>query len=124
MSTTNDNKRQQLISKLSEMFQMDQADLDFGIYRIMNAKRDEISQFLEQDLLPTLPTLRTALQESQPAGLADKQRELADAIANAKKRKIDDRLWCRPALGFQSFPEFLSVFGLKSLQVHHCVLYK
>jgi len=33
MSTTNDNKRQQLISKLREMFQMDQADLDFGIYR-------------------------------------------------------------------------------------------
>ena len=26
MSTTNDNKRQQLISKLREMFQMDQAD--------------------------------------------------------------------------------------------------
>ena len=70
MSTTNDNKRLQLISKLREMFQMDQADLDFGIYRIMNAKRDEINQFLEQDLLPTL---RTALQEFQPAGVADKQ---------------------------------------------------
>jgi adenine-specific DNA-methyltransferase len=68
------------------MFQMDQADLDFGIYRIMNAKRDEISQFLEQDLLPTL---RTTLQEFQPTGLADKQKELADAIANAKKLKID-----------------------------------
>jgi|GEM_PF-1940221 len=33
MSTTNDNKRQQLVSKLREMFQMDQADLDFDIYR-------------------------------------------------------------------------------------------
>lgn len=86
MSTTNDNKRQQLISKLREMFQMDQADLDFGIYRIMNAKRNEISQFLEQDLLPTL---RTTLQEFQPAGLADKQKELADAVSNAKKLKID-----------------------------------
>ena len=31
MSTTNDNKCQQLISKLRERFQMDQADLDFGI---------------------------------------------------------------------------------------------
>jgi len=90
MSTTNDNKRQQLISKLREMFQMDQADLDFGIYRIMNAKRDDISQFLEQDLLPTL---RTRLQEFQPDGLADIQRELADAIANAKKLKIDPESW-------------------------------
>ena len=66
MSTPNDNKRQQLISKLKEMFQMDQADLDFGIYQFMNAKRDEISQFLEQDLLPTL---RTTRQEFQPAGV-------------------------------------------------------
>ncbi len=37
---------------LREMFQMDQADLDFGIYRIMNAKRDEIERFLDKDLLP------------------------------------------------------------------------
>lgn len=86
MGIMNDKKRQQLISKLREMFQMDQAELDFGIYRIMNAKRDEISQFLEQDLLPTL---RTTLQEFQPGGMADKQKELADTIANAKKLKID-----------------------------------
>ncbi|MBF0541331.1 MAG: site-specific DNA-methyltransferase [Nitrospirae bacterium] len=37
---------------LIEMFQLDQADLDFGIYRIMNQKRDEIKNFMEKDLLP------------------------------------------------------------------------
>ena len=37
---------------LEEMFQLDQADLDFGIYRIMNYKRKEIEKFLAQDLLP------------------------------------------------------------------------
>jgi len=37
---------------LREMFQMDQADLDFGIYRIMNAKREEIEKFLDKELLP------------------------------------------------------------------------
>lgn len=85
MSTPN-TKRDQLIAKLKEMFQMDQADLDFGIYRIMNAKRDEVERFLDKDLLPTL---RTTLEEFQPAGLADKQKELVDAIANARKLKID-----------------------------------
>lgn len=45
MNTPN-TKRDQLIAKLKEMFQMDQADLDFGIYRIMNAKRDEVERFL------------------------------------------------------------------------------
>lgn len=83
---SNDNKRQQLIEKLKEMFQMDQADLDFGIYRIMNAKRDEISRFLEQDLLPTL---RTTLEEFQPAGLADKQQGLEEAIKAAKLAGFD-----------------------------------
>jgi adenine-specific DNA-methyltransferase len=37
---------------LEELFQLDQADLDFGIYRIMNTKRKEIVQFLDKDLLP------------------------------------------------------------------------
>jgi adenine-specific DNA-methyltransferase len=37
---------------LAELFMFDQADLDFGIYRIMNAKRDEITHFLDNDLLP------------------------------------------------------------------------
>ncbi|MDN3510785.1 MAG: hypothetical protein NG784_05705 [Candidatus Jettenia sp.] len=37
---------------LQQMFQMDQADLDFGIYRIMNQKRVEIERFLDKELLP------------------------------------------------------------------------
>ena len=37
---------------LQELFQLDQADLDFGIYRIMNQKRDEVVRFLDKDLLP------------------------------------------------------------------------
>lgn len=35
---------------LTEVFQLDQADLDFGIYRIMNQKRDAINDFLEKSL--------------------------------------------------------------------------
>jgi adenine-specific DNA-methyltransferase len=80
MSTPN-TKREQLIAKLKEMFQMDQADLDFGIYRIMNAKRDEVERFLDKDLLPTL---RTTLEEFQPAGLAEKRQALDEAIKSAK----------------------------------------
>ncbi len=46
------NQYEKLKDILREMFQMDQADLDFGIYRVMNAKRDEIETFLNKDLLP------------------------------------------------------------------------
>lgn len=74
-------KLDQLKNKLREMFQMDQADLDFGIYRIMNAKRDEVERFLEFDLLPTV---RATLEKFQPTGFADKQKELEDAIKAAE----------------------------------------
>jgi hypothetical protein len=37
-------------SLLRELFQFDCADLDFGIYRIMNHKRGVIERFITQDL--------------------------------------------------------------------------
>ena len=37
---------------LTDMFQLDQAELDFGIYRIMNQKRQEIGNFLNIRLVP------------------------------------------------------------------------
>ena len=41
------DKFQQL---LRELFQFDSSDLDFGIYRIMNYKRDVIEKFIREDL--------------------------------------------------------------------------
>jgi adenine-specific DNA-methyltransferase len=40
------------IAKLQEIFMMDHAELDFGIYRIMNQKRHDIDVFLKTKLLP------------------------------------------------------------------------
>ncbi len=62
-----------LRSLLDKLFQFDQADLDFGIYRIMNQKREEIVRFLDQDLLPqvrtTLADYRASEQETLQAEL-------------------------------------------------------
>jgi adenine-specific DNA-methyltransferase len=43
--------RSRLMEKLKELFQLDQPDLDFGFYRIMHMKAEEISTFLNEDLL-------------------------------------------------------------------------
>jgi len=43
---------QKLIKTLRTVFEMDKADLDFGIYRILNQKREEITRFLDKELLP------------------------------------------------------------------------
>lgn len=55
------NYYDKFVAKLQEIFMMDHAELDFGIYRIMNQKRDEINRFLQVDLLPQV---KTALQGS------------------------------------------------------------
>jgi len=49
--TTRDGNREQLQELLRDLFQFDAADLDFGVYRILNQRRDRIEQFIEDDLL-------------------------------------------------------------------------
>jgi len=73
-----------LRSKLTEMFPLDQADLDFGIYRVMNLRRDEIVRFLDQDLLPQV---RALLGESASAGRATKGAELKISRISAATTK-------------------------------------
>jgi len=41
---------EKLKSLLKELFQLDQSELDFGIYRIMNQKHDNIIQYLDKDI--------------------------------------------------------------------------
>ena len=41
---------------LAELFQFDAADLDFGIYGIMNHKRYEIQRFITEDLPAARPS--------------------------------------------------------------------
>jgi len=51
---------EKLKSLLAELFQLDHAELDFGIYRIMNARRDEIERFLKDELLPQVREVLSA----------------------------------------------------------------
>ena len=40
----------ELVAKLKEIFQTDRADLDFGIYRILNSRSAEINHYLSREL--------------------------------------------------------------------------
>jgi hypothetical protein len=66
---------------LAELFMLDQADLDFGIYRVMNAKRAEVTRFLDNDLLPQV---RTELEKISTGDRAGIETELTKAIAAAR----------------------------------------
>jgi len=76
-SETNLEKLQRL---LRDMFQFDCADLDFGIYRIMNYKRDVIEKFITHDLPEAISEelSRGALADQSQA--ARELKETADQI--------------------------------------------
>lgn len=86
MSSTQQEKAKQRRTKfaalLRDMFQLDQPELDFGLYRIMHAKKDDINRFIDEDL-PKLAQdafkdfvgqdksqLEQAIQEARQAAIA------------------------------------------------------
>ena len=71
--------------KLQEIFMMDHAELDFGIYRIMNHKRKQINDFLDNQLLPQVEkTLQEYVKTDDSL-----QQELNKAIEGCKNLGID-----------------------------------
>lgn len=65
---------------LRALFQFDNADLDFGIYRILSFKRDAVEAFIEKDLPQSIAAaLRTGALVEQTS-LAQQLRELADQV--------------------------------------------
>ena len=67
---------------LRELFQFDCADLDFGIYRIMNYKRDIIERFIAQDL-------PQAMSKELERGALAKQARAAGELEAAKKKVLE-----------------------------------
>ena len=70
-------KYEKLKTLLKELFQLDQPDLDFGLYRIMHAKSAEVTQFLDKDLLPQV---KQAFGLYKTADKAELEKELAKVI--------------------------------------------
>jgi adenine-specific DNA-methyltransferase len=65
------------------MFRFDHADLDFGIYRIMNQKRDELERFLEEDLLPQVKEAFSSYEGSDRERLLKEVLELENTLRDA-----------------------------------------
>ena len=75
--------QKKLLKILNAMFQLDQSDLDFGIYRIMNAKSKEISEFLDNDLLSSVANAFSSNDNNSI------QSELDEAIQQAQSLGAD-----------------------------------
>ncbi|MEI6556175.1 MAG: site-specific DNA-methyltransferase [Paludibacter sp.] len=80
---------EKLINTLKEVFMLDKAELDFGIYRIMNQKRKDIEQFLEKELVPQV---RQVLESSLSVDKQALQKELDEAIKLAHTLGADPEM--------------------------------
>lgn len=76
-----DESKQKLKELLRELFQFDATELDFGIYRIMNYKRQEINNFIENDLI-------RAVEREFEKYKSVAQKELEEELQKAKRELI------------------------------------
>ncbi|MCO6454801.1 MAG: hypothetical protein J5I93_05830 [Pirellulaceae bacterium] len=79
-------KFEKLKSLLLELFQLDQPDLDFGLYRIMHVKAAEVTQFLDRDLLPQV---RAEFGKYKSADKSEIEKALAELRANIERAGMD-----------------------------------
>ncbi len=75
--TENRKKFQELLRRL---FQFESADLDFGIYRILNHKRDVLDKFIEKDLPAAVAKELESGAVAEQAGAAKELQELAGQL--------------------------------------------
>ncbi|WP_410682181.1 site-specific DNA-methyltransferase [Avibacterium paragallinarum] len=76
----------QLTQKLKEIFQTDRADLDFGIYRILNSRADQINDYLNHKLPQKI---RQSLSQANQGQMAQWQNELAEAEKQAQALGVE-----------------------------------
>ena len=81
-TTTADSNAVKFQSLLRELFQFDCAELDFGIYRIMNYKRDVVERFITESLPATVAN-------ELDSGLLVQQTQANEALEKARQNVIE-----------------------------------
>ena len=105
---------------LTEVFQLDQADLDFGIYRIMNQKRDAINDFLQNSLPTQVKELlaknntddNVKIQADLDATIKQLKELSVDIDTNAKVKELRAKLAATVSIDALEQEVFLYVFKL------------
>lgn len=80
------SKFDELVTKLREIFQIDRPELDFGVYRILNARADEINEYLTKRLRERV---EAALATGSAANMEAQQRELDETIKALTSAGVD-----------------------------------
>lgn len=77
------NNYEKLQAVLREIFEIDKADLDFGIYRIMNQKREDVNKFIEKQLPKDIKEILSQTQSKDSVQLQQDLDKLGSDLDNA-----------------------------------------
>jgi len=80
------SKYDDLVRKLKEIFQIDRPELDFGVYRILNARAAEVNDYLGNGLKTKVVK---SLAESGASNLDALQKELFEKAAQYRADGMD-----------------------------------
>lgn len=75
MTAKESPKFRELVAKLREIFQIDRPELDFGIYRILNARASEINDYLQNRLAEKVQAALSSGNEAQREQVARELKE-------------------------------------------------
>lgn len=75
MTNKQNPKFQELVAKLREIFQIDRPELNFGIYRILNARASEINDYLQNRLAEKVQTALSSGSDAQREQVARELKE-------------------------------------------------
>lgn len=79
---TKENSRQKrFVELLKRIFEMDKSDLDFGIYRILNIRKNEIEKYFSESLPQKIAEILTPFAEQGVEGV---RKEMAELEKSAK----------------------------------------
>lgn len=77
------NNYENLQKVLKEIFEMDKADLDFGIYRIMNQKRDQVMDFIDRKLPKDIKDILAQTQSKDAVSIQAEIDQLGKSLDDA-----------------------------------------
>ncbi len=99
---SNSELKEKLKEKLKEIFQFENEELDFGIYRIMNYKRKEIEKFIDEELIDEIKKQLQLISEEE----IRKVKEEIEQIKQRIKENLGESAFVNGELReeFKNFP--------------------
>ena len=97
-------KYEKLKTLLKELFQLDQPDLDFGLYRVMHAKSAEVSQYPSVPMTALSPALSTVRSTMEMAAIPDETASASSAPSSRATARSSERTFGKPFLAYSGCP--------------------